>query len=251
MDVQEDPIVRAWIEDALAFGIEDLFRTSVQPERDSSDDAKEQPTLEPLSQPPRVGAVPHPVRAPFDTAAGLLKVAEEVAVCEQCELCRTRKSTVPGEGNHRARLLFIGEAPGQDEDESGRPFVGKAGQLLTKMIEAMGLAREEVFITNVLKCRPPNNRDPLPLETLKCLPFLRQQFSLIKPELVIALGGHAMRGLLPDSGSVGSMRGRVHPLGSSSLIVTYHPSYLLRDPTKKRLAWDDLKLAMRTLRLSP
>lgn len=230
-------ILQAHVDDLLAFGVADLFRV------ERREDAE-----------PLAGCVAAPAAGPggaspaSDDAASVLEaVAREAAVCTACGLCKTRTKTVPGEGSPAAEILFVGEAPGRDEDLSGRPFVGRAGQLLTRMIEAMGLRREDAFIANVLKCRPPGNRDPDPEEAARCLPFLRRQLDAIRPRVVIALGGHAMRGLLPGASSVGAMRGRVHEYAGASLVVTYHPSYLLRDPERKRDAWEDLKLALRVL----
>jgi DNA polymerase len=147
--------------------------------------------------------------------------------------------------------MFVGEAPGADEDRQGLAFVGRAGQLLTKMIAAMGLDRDEVFIANVLKCRPPGNRDPAPNEVDRCLPFLKRQVALIRPEILVALGGHAMKNLLQTEASVGRMRGRVHDYDGTPLVVTYHPAFLLRSPDMKRAAWEDLQLVLRTLGLGP
>ncbi len=147
-----------------------------------------------------------------------------------------------GEGNPQAELLFVGEAPGADEDLQGRPFVGRAGQLLTKMIEAIGLSREKVYIGNILKCRPPGNRDPLPSEVALCRPYLDQQMEMIDPKVVCALGRIAAQTLLDTSRSLGELRGLVHPFRGRKLLVTYHPAALLRNPHLKRPAWDDLKL---------
>ncbi|NRA96833.1 MAG: uracil-DNA glycosylase [Planctomycetes bacterium] len=178
-------------------------------------------------------------------------MAEEIAVCTRCALSETRTRTVPGQGSAAARIMFVGEAPGADEDRQGLAFVGRAGQLLTKMIVAMGLDRDKVFIANVLKCRPPGNRDPAPNEVDRCLPFLKRQIALIRPEILVALGGHAMKNLLQTEASVGRMRGRVHDYDGTPLVVTYHPAFLLRSPDMKRAAWEDLQLVLRTLGLAP
>ena len=188
--------------------------------------------------------------APEATPTDLLEaVAAEVAACQTCGLCETRTLTVPGEGHPKARVVFVGEAPGADEDQSGRPFVGTAGQLLTKIITSgMGLRREEVFIANVLKCRPPGNRDPLPTEKESCAPYLERQLAAIQPELVIALGRHAANHLLGQDESLGRLRGKLHPheLGFP-VLATYHPAYLLRSPEAKADCWQDIQLGMRHL----
>jgi len=177
-------------------------------------------------------------------------IAAAAATCTKCPLHATRTRAVPGEGNPRARLMFVGEAPGADEDAQGRPFVGAAGKLLDRMIVAMGLAREEVFIANVLKCRPPGNRDPQPPEAAACLPYLRAQIALIRPEVICALGRHAAHALLGTQEALGRLRARFHDFGGTPLLVTYHPSYLLRTPADKTKAWKDLQIVMKRLGLS-
>jgi uracil-DNA glycosylase family 4 len=179
----------------------------------------------------------------------LEQIAEAVGCCTKCPLHATRTHTVPGEGAPKARLMFVGEAPGADEDRLGRPFVGAAGQLLTQMIGAMGLEREEVFIANVLKCRPPGNRDPLEHEVAACLPFLRAQIGLIRPQVICSLGRHATHALLARKDSLGSLRGRFSEYHGTPLLPTFHPSYLLRTPADKALAWKDLQQIMARLDL--
>ena len=171
----------------------------------------------------------------------------EVAECKACGLCETRKNTVFGAGNQQAEWLFIGEGPGQHEDEQGEPFVGKAGLLLTEMIRAMGLAREEVFITNIVKCRPPDNRDPHKDEISACQPYLQRQIQLIQPKIILAVGRIAAQTLLATDAPVSRLRGQVHQLNNIPLVVVYHPAYLLRSLLEKRKAWQDLQLAMQTL----
>jgi DNA polymerase len=156
---------------------------------------------------------------------------------------------VPGEGNPHARLMFVGEAPGADEDAQGRPFVGRAGQLLDRMIGAMGLARSEVFIANVLKCRPPGNRDPQPQEVTACLPFLQAQLALVRPEVICSLGKHSAHALLGCKDPISRLRGRFFEYRGVPLLPTFHPSYLLRSPEEKRTAWKDLQLVMQRLGL--
>jgi uracil-DNA glycosylase family 4 len=169
----------------------------------------------------------------------------QVRECTRCPLCQTRTQTVFGVGQQRADLMVIGEAPGQDEDEQGEPFVGRAGQLLNSMLRAMGNPRETVYIANILKCRPPNNRNPNPTEVASCLPYLQQQIDLVQPRLILAVGGIAAQNLLATDVPVGRLRGQVHRLGerATPLIVTYHPAYLLRSPGEKRKVWTDLKFA--------
>ena len=172
---------------------------------------------------------------------------EAVMGCQRCELGATRTNLVFGEGNPDADLMFIGEAPGRDEDMQGRPFVGRSGQLLTKMIEAMKLSREEVYIANILKCRPPNNRDPLPSEAETCTPYLRHQLKLIKPKIMCLLGRVAATTLLRSNESLARMRGTWHDFEGTKVMVTYHPAALLRNPNLKRAAWEDLKRLRREL----
>jgi uracil-DNA glycosylase family 4 len=168
-----------------------------------------------------------------------------VAACTRCGLSATRTQTVFGVGNPHAEWLIVGEAPGADEDRKGEPFVGRAGQLLNSMLHAVGLAREQVYIANVLKCRPPGNRDPNPTEAAECLPYLERQIALLKPKIMLAVGRIAAQNLLHTDKTLGSLRQQVHRFGASSvpLIVTYHPGYLLRTPTDKRKTWEDLKFA--------
>lgn len=167
--------------------------------------------------------------------------------CRRCHLHRYRKNIVFGEGNPKARLVFVGEAPGADEDRQGRPFVGKAGQLLTRIIEAMKMKRDEVYICNILKCRPPNNRDPRPEEINACEPFLIRQLEVIKPEVICALGSIAARTLLKTEVPITALRGRFHSYRGIDIMPTYHPAYLLRNPAAKRHVWEDMQLVMRRL----
>jgi len=176
-------------------------------------------------------------------------LVDDIAGCTACALCKTRRMTVPGVGDPRAQWMFVGEAPGADEDSRGEPFVGAAGQLLDNMLVALGLARtENVYIANVLKCRPPNNRTPEPAEALACAPYLDRQIELIAPGLIVALGRSAAGRLLNTDAPVSSLRNRVHRYRGTPLIVTYHPAYLLRTPADKAKAWEDLLFARRTLR---
>jgi DNA polymerase len=172
-------------------------------------------------------------------------VSAEVANCAKCGLAACRTRTVFGVGSRTAHWLVVGEAPGADEDRQGEPFVGRAGQLLNAMLRGIDLRREEVFIANVLKCRPPNNRDPESGEVENCLPYLERQVALLQPRIMLAVGRIAAQNLLATDTPIGKLRGRVHRFGAAGtpLVVTYHPAYLLRSPTEKRKAWEDLKFA--------
>jgi len=192
-----------------------------------------------------------------DIAGTLAEIEDEIRACRRCELGTLRTNAVPGEGNCQARLVFVGEGPGEDEDRLGRPFVGRAGRLLDKIIVAMGLKRSDVFICNILKCRPPNNRDPRPAEIVSCLPFLKRQLELIKPEVIVALGAHAARTLLETNRPIGQLRGRFHDFYVSdfenpvSLMPTYHPAYLLRNYSyeNRQRVWEDMKKVLDLLGL--
>ncbi len=184
-------------------------------------------------------------------AAGLQQIREEIGDCTRCKLSKTRNKIVFGDGDPRARLLFVGEGPGADEDAQGLPFVGRGGQLLNNMINAMGLKREQVYIANIVKCRPPSNRVPEPDEANTCIPFLEQQIAAVQPEVIVALGSTAATYLLGVKSALGLLRGKIHASRNAKLIVTYHPAFLLRDPRQKKEAWADLKLAMKELGLRP
>jgi DNA polymerase len=172
-------------------------------------------------------------------------VKQKVASCKRCgELAESRTQTVFGVGDPQARLCFLGEAPGADEDRQGEPFVGRAGQLLTKIIEACTLRREDVYILNVLKCRPPGNRNPSPDEAANCREYLDQQLSIIRPEYICCLGAVAVQALLDTHTSVGKLRGRFHEYCGIKVLISYHPAYLLRNPAAKRLVWEDMQMLM-------
>lgn len=180
-------------------------------------------------------------------------LAATVQGCTRCSLHATRTQTVFGVGNRQAEWMVIGEAPGADEDRQGEPFVGRAGQLLNSMLQAMGFPREQVFIANVLKCRPPGNRDPKPEEAACCSPYLARQIELVNPRVILCVGRIAAQNLLATDTPIGKLRGQVHRLGTRQrpVVVTYHPAYLLRSPGEKRKAWDDLQLALRTYATTP
>jgi uracil-DNA glycosylase len=196
----------------------------------------------------RVPAVEPAVHRPIQPAGDWGALREQVAACTACDLCKTRTQTVFGVGNTRAEWLVIGEAPGAEEDRQGEPFVGRAGQLLNAMLLAIGLPRETVFIANILKCRPPGNRDPKPEEVSRCLPFLGAQIALLKPKIMLAVGRIAAQNLLATDAPLARLRGKLHHFGEANtpLVITYHPAYLLRTPSDKRKAWEDLKFARAT-----
>lgn len=184
-----------------------------------------------------------------------------VAACQACGLCQTRRQTVFGVGHPRAHWMVVGEAPGEQEDQRGEPFVGAAGQLLDRMLQALGLTRTEaadgftpaqqVYIANTLKCRPPRNRNPEAAELAQCEPFLIRQIELVRPKVILAMGRFAVQALLRSDEAIGRLRGRVHRYQGVSLVVTYHPAYLLRNPADKAKAWDDLCLAAATMEALP
>ncbi len=185
---------------------------------------------------------------PEQRPAALDAIRKEVAPCQRCAaLCTSRTQTVFGVGSPTARICFVGEAPGADEDRLGEPFVGRAGQLLTKMIQACGLKREEVYILNVLKCRPPDNRTPLPDEVANCRGFMDRQLDIIRPEVICCLGAVAAQAVLTTDRGIGKLRGKFHDYHGIAVICTYHPAYLLRNPAAKVDAWEDLKTMMRKL----
>ena len=191
------------------------------------------------------------VNAPADTVdvntPTLQDIRQELGDCHRCPLCQKRTHIVFGEGNPQARLAFVGEAPGADEDMKGRPFVGKAGQLLTKIIQAMGLTRQDVYICNILKCRPPGNRNPKPDEITTCEPFLVKQLQVIQPKVICALGTFAAHTLLKTEVPITVLRGRFHTYQGIHLMPTYHPAYLLRNPGAKKQVWEDMQMIMKTL----
>ena len=177
----------------------------------------------------------------------LESIERAIATCTRCPLYATAKNPVPGEGSHKAEFMLVGEAPGATEDETGRPFVGQAGQLLEKILAAIKFTREDVFIVNVLKHRPPGNRNPLPQEVSACSPYLVRQIELIRPKVLVALGSFAAQTLLDTKLSIGKLRGQIHRYYGVPLIVTYHPAALLRNPAWKRPTWEDVQLARRIL----
>lgn len=173
------------------------------------------------------------------------ELRECVSGCTRCELSSSRTQTVFGVGDQQANWMIIGEAPGAEEDRRGEPFVGRAGKMLDEMLRAIGQSRSSVFIANILKCRPPNNRDPKPSEAAACRDYLERQIALVQPKIILAVGKIAAQNLLGSDEPVGRMRGQTHSLNGIPLVVTYHPAYLLRSPSQKRKSWDDLCLALR------
>ena len=204
------------------------------------------PPRKPIQPPPPVSVV-----SAEDRVSALRVIREDIGNCTRCALHKGRNKLVFADGDPYARLMFVGEGPGADEDAQGLPFVGRAGQLLNNMITAMGLKREEVYIANIVKCRPPQNRTPEPDEANTCSPFLFRQIDVVRPEVIVALGATAATYLLGQRQPLAGLRGRVHSFRGSKLIVTYHPAFLLRDPRQKKEAWADLQIAMRELGLKP
>lgn len=208
---------------------------------------------EPISSPSAIEGASPPGRASPAAPAHLAELGRHVAVCRRCGLCETRTQTVFGVGPDRADCMIVGEAPGADEDRLGEPFVGRAGQLLNAMLAAIGLARNEVYIANILKCRPPGNRDPRPEEIERCEPFLLRQVDLVGPRVILAAGRIAAQSLLRTAAPIGRLRGGRHAFRDTGIpvVVTYHPAYLLRSPGQKRRAWEDLKMLRYILDSSP
>jgi DNA polymerase len=204
-----------------------------------------------------VPAEAEPEQEVSDMAQSLETIAKTVRSCRKCEIGSTRTHAVPGQGNPKARLMFVGEAPGADEDQQGLAFVGRAGKLLTDIIIAMGLTRDEVFIGNILKCRPPGNRDPKLDEIGNCWPYLKRQLELIQPEVIVALGAHAAKTLLDTTDAIGKLRGRFHEykfsddLPPAKLMPTYHPAYLLRNYSydNRKRVWEDMMKVLKELGL--
>lgn len=219
------------------------------------------PVQEPSSEMPRNANVlplppvidyAAPGIAPADRAAALQAISDEIGNCTRCPLAfEGRNKIVFGNGDPNAELLFVGEGPGADEDMQGFPFVGRGGQLLNNMISAMGLQREQVYVANIVKCRPPKNRVPEPVEALTCSPFLFRQIGVVRPRLIVALGATAATYLTGARAALSVLRGKTHDCMGTKLIVTYHPAYLLRDPRQKAEAWKDLQMAMKFLGLKP
>jgi DNA polymerase len=231
----------------LRAAIADAAQSATEPAAPQENFFREDPTIKSRKtiQVPEIGAV-----VPAENrAAALQAIRDDIGDCTRCALHKGRHSIVFADGSPSARLMFVGEGPGADEDAQGLPFVGRAGQLLNNMISAMGLKREECYIANVVKCRPPGNRAPEPEEANTCSPFLFRQIDVVRPQVLVALGATAATYLLGARQPLAGLRGRVHAFRGMSLIVTYHPAFLLRDPRQKKEAWADLQIAMKELGL--
>jgi DNA polymerase len=223
-------------------GIHDFYRQPIDP----SVELALQPVAESAPTDARIPPLP-PVIS--DKPSALKLIREDIGECTRCRLHKGRTNLVFGVGNVNADLMFVGEGPGADEDAKGEPFVGRAGQLLNNMISAMGIKREDVYIANVVKCRPPQNRTPEKDECDTCSPFLMRQIDIIKPKVIVALGAVAAKNLLAVNDSMANLRGRWYDFRNSKLLVTYHPAYLLRDPRQKKETWKDLQMVMKYLGL--
>jgi uracil-DNA glycosylase len=208
-------------------------------------------TAQPDAAPPAAES-PEPDRlAPDDTKARLAEIAQRIEACTKCPLAQSRVRAVPGQGHPAPEIMFVGEGPGFEEDRQGLAFVGRAGQLLTKIIEAMGFTRDQVFIGNIVKCRPPENRTPMPDEMNACLPYLKEQIALLRPKVIVALGATAVRGLLDVETGITKLRGRWLRYEDTDLMPTYHPAYLLRNPAGKKDVWEDMKAVLARLGREP
>jgi DNA polymerase len=225
-------------------GIHDFYRRAVEAGADHVPDVGTDDNF-PVQQ----GSESLPILQ--DKPAALNAIRTDIGDCTRCRLHKGRTNLVFGVGNPNAELMFVGEGPGADEDAQGEPFVGRAGQLLNNMISAMGLKREDVYIANVVKCRPPGNRTPEKDECDICSPFLLRQIEVIKPKVIVALGAVAAKNLLAVNDSMANLRGRWYDFRGARLAVTYHPAYLLRDPRQKKEAWKDLQMVMKYLELTP
>ena len=265
--VPEPPATADWREALRASGSAPAPALGARPPGLGAEPTAEPPSAEPPTAAPPSAEAPTADRQPagelapgivvgkpqslglseIESLPSLDALAAMVKQCTRCPLHQTAIQGVPGEGNPNARFVCVGEAPGATEDETGRPFVGAAGQLLTKILAAINLRREDVFICNVIKHRPPGNRNPLPNEIAACSPYLVRQLELIRPSVILALGTFAAQTLLETKESIGKLRGRVHRYHGIPLVVTYHPAALLRNPSWKRPTWDDVQLARRIL----
>ena len=238
----------AWLERGGVVGVP-RGEPSVVSRQPSAPKATEPQATAPKATAPKATAPKGVADPPATTvgAAGLALVREALGDCTRCKLAPTRSNIVFGVGDPQAPLVFVGEAPGADEDRTGEPFVGAAGQLLTKMIEAMGLGRDDVYICNILKCRPPGNRNPEPDEIAECEPFLKRQLAAIRPRMIVALGKFAAQCLLRSDAPISRLRGSWHAYEGIPLMPTYHPAFLLRTPSAKREVWSDLQEVMAEL----
>lgn len=227
-DILED--IKAYLSYLKELGIEDIPGSSIQESFRKNNKSLPSQSLSPESS--------------------LRELREEIGDCQRCKLSKNRTQIVFGVGNPKAELMFVGEGPGRDEDLRGEPFVGEAGQLLTRIIEAMGLKRQDVYIANVVKCRPPNNRNPEPDEIESCEPFLIRQLGIIKPKLICALGTFAAQTLLKTKEKISSLRGNFYYYHDIKVMPTYHPAYLLRNPNDKKIVWEDMQKIMKELNIT-
>jgi len=228
--------VRSLLQDLMHWGVREIVPAEVQPD------------LPPC--PPNVRGVDEGGEA-LCRHETLEEIRAELEACRRCPLCQGRRNVVFGVGNPHARLVFVGEAPGREEDERGEPFVGEAGRLLDRILFAMGMRRDDVYICNVEKCRPPSNRDPRPEEIEACEPYLKRQLAAIKPRVIVALGKFAAQTLLRDEAPISRLRGKWQSYEGIPLMPTYHPAYLLRNPAEKRAVWEDMKQVMACLHELP
>jgi uracil-DNA glycosylase len=254
-----DPQLRRAIADRLRYykdlGIYDFYRRPVQAVQHAAQANEHTATLTLQEMPPKAAhlvednsSMPKSKATTSDPTSALRLVREDIGDCTRCRLHKQgRKQIVFGVGNPQAEIMFIGEAPGADEDQQGEPFVGRAGQLLNNMITAMGIRREDVYIANIIKCRPPGNRTPERDECDTCSPFLMRQIEVVKPKIVVALGAVAAKTLLGVNDAMINLRGRIYDFKKTKLAVTYHPAYLLRDPRQKKETWKDLQMVMKYL----
>jgi uracil-DNA glycosylase family 4 len=240
-------------------GIYDFYRRPVEegaseialPSPQASESIQGNPSLMPKAVKPSPAVSVSPVSEIQDKPAALKTIREDIGECTRCGLHKGRNKLVFGVGNINADIMFVGEGPGADEDAQGEPFVGRAGQLLNNMISAMGIKREDVYIANVVKCRPPGNRAPEKDEADTCSPFLMRQIDVVKPRVIVALGATAAKNLLAMNDSMANLRGRWYDFRGTKLIVTFHPAYLLRDPRQKKETWKDLQMVMKFLGMKP
>jgi DNA polymerase len=224
----------------------DLQEQTGQQKEKSSGAKIENLTPQPTPPPQQTPPVKEQKLMPFEEAESLYSLRLRVRDCNRCKLCMTRKKVVTGQGNANAKLVFVGEGPGAEEDRSGWAFVGAAGKLLTQIIQSIGISRDSVYICNVVKCRPPGNRNPEQEEIRECLPILLKQIELLKPELIVTLGNVATKALIPKALGIMKMRGKVNYFGDIPLIPTFHPSYLLRNPNAVEAVWNDMRLVRQT-----
>ena len=246
LDAQTQEALKARVDYYREMGIYDFYRRAVD---ETATVANEEAKTFPVPLEQVIQASPKPVLQ--DKNAALRVIRADLGDCTRCRLHEGRTTLVFGVGNVDADIMFVGEGPGADEDAQGEPFVGRAGQLLNNMIAAMGIRREDVYIANIVKCRPPGNRTPEKDECDTCSPFLLRQIAAVQPKVIVALGAVAAKNLLAVNDSMANLRGRWYDFRGSKLIVTYHPAFLLRDPRQKKEAWKDLQMVMKYLGLKP